>query len=67
MKALRKEFYVQIKKTLQVFYPAFNCCPWCGFLCGIRSTEPDMKKICGAIYDKENIYDIRVVSELWSN
>ncbi|WP_303137346.1 FtsX-like permease family protein [uncultured Eubacterium sp.] len=65
MKALRKEFYVQIKKTFGRFLSLLLIVALgVAFYAGIRSTEPDMRKSVDAIYDKENIYDIRVVSEL---
>lgn len=65
MKALRKEFYVQIKKTFGRFLSLLLIVALgVAFYAGIRSTEPDMRKSVDAIYDNENSYDIRVVSEL---
>ena len=50
MKALRKEFYVQIKKTFGRFLSLLLIVALgVAFYAGIRSTEPDMRKSVDAI------------------
>lgn len=65
MKALKKDFYIQIRKTFGRFFSLLLIVALgVAFYAGIRSAEPDMRKSVDAVYDKENNYDIRIVSEL---
>lgn len=65
MKALRKDFYIQLKKTVNRFISLFLIVTLgVAFYTGIRSAEPDMRVSADKIYDDGNIMDIRIVSEL---
>lgn len=65
MKALRKDFYVQLKKTVNRFISLFLIVTLgVAFYTGIRSSEPDMRVSADKIYDDGNMMDIRIVSEL---
>lgn len=65
MKALRKDFYIEIKKTLNRFLSIFFIVALgVAFYAGIRSTEPDMKLSGDLLYDESNLMDIRILSTL---
>lgn len=65
MKALRKDFYVQLKKTINRFISLLLIVTLgVAFYTGIRSSEPDMRVSADKIYDDGNMMDIRIVSEL---
>ena len=65
MKALRKDFYIQLKKTINRFVSLLLIVTLgVAFYTGIRSSEPDMRVSADKIYDDGNMMDIRIVSEL---
>lgn len=65
MKALRKDFYVQIKKTISRFISILLIVALgSAFYAGIRSTEPDMRLSADKMYDNEALMDIRIMSTL---
>ena len=64
-KALRKDFYMEIKKSLNRFFSIFLIVALgVAFFSGIRATEPDMQMSADAFYDASKLMDIRVLSEL---
>ena len=64
-KALRKDFYMEIYKTLHRFMSIFLIVALgVAFFSGVRSTEPDMRLSADAFYDESNMMDIRILSEL---
>ncbi len=63
MKAIRKEFYIEIVKTKSRFISIFLIVALgVAFFTGILSTEPDMRLSADKFYDDGNLMDIRVVS-----
>lgn len=64
-KALLKDSIKQIKKTnkrfISILLMAFL---GVGFFAGVRATSPDMKKTIDTFLDKNNVYDINIVSTL---
>ena len=64
-KSLRKEFFMEIKKSLSRFISIMLIVTLgVAFFAGIRSSSPAMKDSADAQYDKENLMDIRVVGTL---
>ncbi|MGN0383029.1 MAG: FtsX-like permease family protein [Eubacterium sp.] len=64
-RALRKDFYVQIKRTFNRFITIFLIVALgVAFYAGIRSAEPDMRLSAGEMYKKGKLFDIRIVSTL---
>ena len=64
-KALRKEFYMEIRSSLGRFLSIFFIVAiGVAFFSGIRSTEPDMRYSEDAYFDEKNLMDIQVVSTL---
>jgi putative ABC transport system permease protein len=64
-KALRKDFFVEIKKTFNRFISIFFIVALgVAFFVGIRSTEPDMNLSGDKYFDESNLMDIRVLSTL---
>jgi putative ABC transport system permease protein len=65
MKALRKDFFMQIKRTFNRFISILLIVALgVSFYAGIRSTEPDMRLSADAFYDANKMMDIRIVSTL---
>lgn len=65
MKALRKDFYVQIKKTLNRFISILLIVALgVAFYAGICSTEPDMRLSADKLYDDTSLMDIKVLSTM---
>ena len=65
MKAIHKEFYVDIRKTIGRFISIFLIVALgVGFYAGIRSTEPDMRLTGDHMYDASNLMDLRIISTL---
>lgn len=64
-RALRKDFYREIKNTLNRFL-SISLIVGLGvaFFAGIRSTEPNMQIIADRLYDKTNLMDIRILSTM---
>lgn len=64
-KALRKDFYMEIRRSLGRFLSIFFIVAiGVAFFSGIRSTEPDMRLSGDAYFDSKNLMDIKVVSTL---
>ncbi len=64
-KALKKDFYMEIKKSLNRFFSIFLIVALgVAFFSGIRATQPDMQLSADAFYDQSKLMDIRVLSEL---
>lgn len=64
-KALRKDFYREIRGSLGRFLSIFFIVAiGVAFFSGIRSTEPDMLYSGDAYFDEKNLMDIQVVSTL---
>ena len=64
MKALRKDFYMQIKKTLNRYLSIMAIVSLgVAFYAGVTSAEPDMRYTADYFYDNNNMMDIRVVGK----
>lgn len=64
-KALRKDFFVEIKNTFNRFISIFFIVALgVAFFVGIRSTEPDMRLTADHYYDDSNLMDIRLISTM---
>ena len=64
-KALRKDFYMEIRRSLGRFLSIFFIVAiGVAFFSGIRSAEPDMRVSGDAYFDEKNLMDIQVVSTL---
>lgn len=64
MKAIRKEFYAEIKKTKNRFISILIIVALgVAIYTGICSTEPDMRLSADKFYDDGNLMDIRVMSD----
>ncbi len=64
-KALRKDFFREIKKSKSRFISIFFIVALgAAFFSGVRSSEPDMRYSADHYYDKTNMMDIRVISTL---
>ena len=64
-RALKKDFYMEIKKSPGRFLSIlFIVAIGVAFFSGIRSAEPDMKVTGDAYYDAQNLMDLKVISTL---
>lgn len=64
-KALRKEFYMEIRRSLGRFLSIFFIVAiGVAFFSGIRASEPDMRLSGDRYFDEKNLMDIRVISTL---
>lgn len=64
-KALRKDFYMEIRRSLGRFLSIFFIVAiGCAFFSGIRASEPDMRYSGDAYFDSKNLMDIQVISTL---
>lgn len=64
-KSLRKDFFMEIKKSMSRFISIMLIVTLgVAFFAGLRSSSPAMKASADAQYDKENLMDIRVVGTL---
>ena len=64
-KALRKDFYMEIRRSLGRFMSIFFIVAiGCAFFSGIRASEPDMRYSGDAYFDNKNMMDIEVISTL---
>ena len=64
MKALRKDFYMQIKKTLNRYLSIMAIVSLgVAFYAGVTSSEPDMRYTADYFYDNNNMMDIKVVGK----
>ena len=64
-KALRKDFYMEIRKSMGRFLSFFFIVAiGCAFFAGIRSSEPDMRYSGDAYFDRKNLMDLQVISTM---
>lgn len=64
-KALRKDFFMEIKTSFGRFLSIFFIVAiGVAFFSGIRATEPDMRYSGDEYFDEKNLYDIQVISTL---
>ena len=64
-KALRKDFYMEIRRSTGRFMSIFFIVAiGCAFFSGIRASEPDMRYSGDAYFDNRNMMDIQVISTL---
>jgi putative ABC transport system permease protein len=64
-RALRKDFYMEIRKSLNRFLSIFMIVALgVAFFAGLRATNPDMRLTADHYYDISNLMDIRVMSTL---
>lgn len=64
-KALRKEFYMEIRRSLGRFLSIFFIVAiGVAFFSGIRAAEPDMRLSGDKYFDDKNLMDIQVISTL---
>ena len=64
-KALRKNFYMEIRHSLGRFLSIFFIVAiGCAFFSGIRASEPDMRYSGDAYFDEKNLMDIQVMSTM---
>lgn len=64
-KALWKDFFMEIRKSLNRFMSIFLIVALgVAFFAGIRATNPDMRLTADAYYDKSKLMDIRILSTL---
>ncbi len=64
-KALRKDFFMEIKRSLGRFLSIFFIVAiGVAFFSGIRSSEPDMRLSGDRYFDEQNLMDIKVISTL---
>lgn len=64
-KALKKDFYIEIKKSLNRFLSIFFIVALgVAFFSGIQATAPDMRLTGDWYFDDSNLMDLRVISTL---
>lgn len=64
-KALRKDFYMEIRRSLGRFLSIFFIVAiGVAFFSGIRVSEPDMRYSADAYFDQQNLMDIEVISTM---
>lgn len=64
-KALRKDFYMEIRKSMGRFLSIFFIVAiGVAFFSGIRSSEPDMRLSGDAYFDEKNLMDLQIISTL---
>ena len=64
-KALRKDFYMEIRKSFGRFLSIFFIVAiGTAFFSGIRSAEPDMRLSGDAYFDEKKLMDLQIVSPL---
>lgn len=64
-KALRKDFYMEIRRSLGRFLSIFFIVAiGVAFFSGIRSSEPDMRYSGDEYFDQKNLMDIQVISTM---
>ena len=65
MKAFRKEFYMEIRKSLSRYISIFMIVALgVAFYAGVRSSEPDMRMSADKMYDESSLLDIRLLSTI---
>ena len=64
-KALKKDFYMEIKKSLGRFLSIFFIVALgVSFFAGIRASEPDMRLSGDEYFDEWNLADMKIVSTM---
>lgn len=64
-RALKKDFYMEIRKTLNRFLSILLInALGVAFFAGVRAAEPDMKLSADAYYDESNLMDIQIMGSL---
>ena len=64
-KALRKDFYMEIRKSFGRFLSIFFIVAiGTAFFSGIRAAEPDMRLSGDAYFDKSKLMDLQVISTM---
>ena len=64
-RALKKEFYMEIRKTLNRFLSILLInALGVAFFAGVRASKPDMRLSADAFFDESNLMDIRVMGTL---
>ena len=64
-RALRKDFYMEIRKSLGRFLSIFFIVALgVSFLSGIRASEPDMRYSADAYFDRNHLMDLKVMGTL---
>ncbi len=64
-KALRKDFYMEIRRTINRFLSLFLITALgVAFFSGVRASEPDMQRSADAFYDESNLMDLQVMGTL---
>ena len=64
-RAIRKDFYVEIRKSLGRFLSIFFIVAMgVAFFSGIRAGEPDMRFSGDAYFDRNNVMALRVIGTL---
>lgn len=64
-RALRKDFYMEIRRSLGRFLSIFFIVAiGCAFFSGIRASEPDMRYSGDAYFDHKNMMDLRIISTM---
>lgn len=64
-KALRKDFYMEIKRSFSRFMSIFLIvCLGVAFFAGIRAASPDMKMSADRFYRESSLMDVRVLGTL---
>ena len=64
-KALRKDFYMEIRRSMGRFLSIFFIVAiGCAFFSGIRASEPDMRYSGDTYFDSKNMMDVEVISTL---
>ena len=64
-RALRKDFYMEIRRSLGRFLSIFFIVAiGCAFFSGIRASEPDMRYSGDEYFDNKNMMDIQIISTM---
>lgn len=64
-RALRKDFYMEIKRSLGRFFSIFFIVALgVSFFAGIRASEPDMRLSGDAYFDEHHLADMKVISTM---
>lgn len=65
MKALRKDFFMEIRKSYPRFISIFLIVALgVAFYAGVRSAEPDMRLSADKLFDETSLVDIRILSTI---
>lgn len=65
MKAFRKEFYMEIRRSFSRYFSIFMIVALgVAFFAGVRSAEPDMRMSADKLYDESALMDVRMLSNV---